>query len=30
MSGENMDNKDGWGVGAGLHLPLFIDPFLHN
>ena len=28
--GENADNKDGWGVGAGLHLPLLKDPFFHN
>lgn len=28
--GENADNNDGWGVGAGLHLPLLKDPFFHN
>jgi hypothetical protein len=25
-----MDEKDGWGVGAGLHLPLAVDPFFKN
>ncbi|OHB97095.1 MAG: hypothetical protein A2W74_08455 [Planctomycetes bacterium RIFCSPLOWO2_12_38_17] len=29
--GENSDNKDGWGVAAGLHLPLLKhDPFFQN
>ena len=25
-----MNEKDGWGVGAGLHLPLAVDPFFKN
>ncbi|MBI2471344.1 MAG: hypothetical protein HYV59_08900 [Planctomycetes bacterium] len=24
------NDKDGWGVGAGLHLPIAIDPFFKN
>ena len=29
VSSNNIGN-DGWGVGAGLHLPLAVDPFLKN